>query len=169
LGSSLHWTRIRDIAEHLVEEACRANTTIPPVDSRLQPAFLLLVPADAAAKLQPLLAECGGGAILAGCCKEAEQILTTRPSIRAIITGLRLPDGCFRDLVRASHTCAEPPPVILSIREADGGWTDLLEAGARDVLIEPYDRERVQQVLDGCGIDSNGELRPVSVPAGVLD
>ena len=42
--------------------------------------------------------------------------------------------------------CPEPPPVIVCLPQIDGGWIDLLEAGAFDVVVEPYPRERIQRV-----------------------
>ena len=34
--------------------------------------------------------------------------------------------------------CPEPTPLILFLPQVDGGWIDLLEAGAFDLVAEPY-------------------------------
>jgi hypothetical protein len=43
--------------------------------------------------------------------------------------------------------CPEPTPLILFLPQVDGGWIDLLEAGAFDLVVEPYRRERIQRVI----------------------
>jgi DNA-binding NtrC family response regulator len=41
-----------------------------------------------------------------------------------------------------------PLPVIVCLPESDGGWVDLLEAGAFQVLAQPCTREKVQGVIN---------------------
>ena len=55
-------------------------------------------------------------------------------------------------------------PVIVWLRQADGGWTDLLEAGASGVLAEPYRSSEVRAVLEALPClwarDPAGECTP---------
>ena len=60
----------------------------------------------------------------------------------------RLADGGYRDVVEMTRRLPRFVPVIVWLRQADGGWTDLLEAGASGVLAEPYRSSEVRAVLD---------------------
>jgi hypothetical protein len=58
-------------------------------------------------------------------------------------------------------------PVIVWLRRADGGWTDLLEAGASAVLAEPYRSSEVRAALEalhafGRVIRLDGARRPAT-------
>jgi hypothetical protein len=136
LGSSLHWTDLRDIAEPIVQAALRASGSAPtPV--------LAACPPD----LQSLLEQCGAEVHLISSCAEARRALQSGVAIRAIVSPPLLPDGKLQDLIDLARECPEYVPVIICLAEADGGWSDLLEAGASDMLVAPYSREEVQRIL----------------------
>ena len=67
--------------------------------------------------------------------------------MRAVFSALHLPDGGFYDLVRMARTRAQPMPVVVFLPQLDGGWIDLLEAGAFDVIGEPYNRRTIERLL----------------------
>jgi len=147
LGSSLHWTRIRDIAEAIVEEAscppgARVNSGSP------SPSGILVVgePAETG-KLQSFLDQFGSEVFTASSCAEAARAIHAGVPMRAVFSAVRLPDGGFQDLVRMTGECAEAIPVIVYLPEIDGGWTDLLEAGAFELIFEPYCREKIERVM----------------------
>ena len=136
LGSSLHWTDLRDIAEPIVQAALRASGSAPtPV--------LAACPPD----LQALLEQCGAEVHLISSCAEARRALRSGVPIRAIVSPPLLPDGKLQDLIDLARECQEYVPVIICLAEADGGWSDLLEAGVSDMLVAPYSREEVQRIL----------------------
>lgn len=60
----------------------------------------------------------------------------------------RLADGEYRDVVEMTRRLPRFVPVIVWLRQADGGWTDLLEAGASGVLAGPYRSSEVRAVLE---------------------
>ena len=60
----------------------------------------------------------------------------------------RLADGGYRDVVEMTRRLPRFVPVIVWLCQADGGWTDLLEAGASGVLAEPYRSSEVRAVLE---------------------
>jgi DNA-binding NtrC family response regulator len=99
------------------------------------------------AKVHALLHECGAEVFTASCCAEAGRIMDRGVPIRAIFSAQRLPDGRFHDCVQMAGRRAEPMPVIVFLSEIDGGWIDLLEAGAFDLVVEPYRREKIERVL----------------------
>jgi len=155
LGSGLHWARLRDIAEAVVEEASHACVRGAP--GRKRPfGILLVMHPDEARQLCALLQECGAKTFLASSCAEAGRVLRGGAPIRGIFSSQRLPDGGITELARMGRQCLEPAPVIVCLRQIDGGWSDLLEAGAIDLLVEPYQRERVQQLIDELSLCTTG-------------
>ena len=145
LGSSLHWTRLRDIAEAVVEEASRAisaRTEEPPLG------ILVVMHPSEAAKLHALLQECGVRVFVASSCAEAARVLRAGAPIRGIFSTQWLPDGGVQELAEIGKQGPRLAPLIVCLREIDGGWIDLLEAGAFDLLVEPYRRESIQQAIE---------------------
>jgi hypothetical protein len=136
LGSSLHWTELRDIAEPIVQAALRAGGAVStPV--------LAACPPD----LRALLEQCGAEVHVISSCAEARRALRSGVPIRAIVSPALLPDGNLQDLIDLSRECPDYVPVIACLAQADGGWSDLLEAGVSDMLVAPYSREEVQRIL----------------------
>ena len=148
LGSSLPWTRLRDIAEVIVEEASHQHVTEARSEGRSTFGILLVMRPAETAKLHGLLHECGAEVLTASTCVEASRALHLGVSIRAIFSTRWLPDGGFQDLVQMGSRCPEPMPLILFLPQIDGGWIDLVEAGAFDLVVEPYRCERIQQVIE---------------------
>ena len=107
---------------------------------------MVMDPAETA-KVHALLHECGAEVFTASCCAEAGRIMDRGVPIRAIFSAQRLPDGGFHDCVQMAGRRAEPMPVIVFLSEIDGDWIDLLEAGALDLVVEPYRREKIEWVL----------------------
>jgi hypothetical protein len=135
LGSSLHWTRLRDIAELIVQEALRATAR-----ARIP------VLAVGAPDLCSLLEQAGAEVHSVCSCAEARRILESDLRLRAIISACILPDGGFRDVVEPARH--RDVPVILYLPEVDGGWSDLLEAGALDLIVGPDFRGEIQRILE---------------------
>lgn len=66
----------------------------------------------------------------------------------AILTESRLPDGNWRDVVRFVKQGGLQTAVIVTDRFADGRfWIDVLEAGAYDLLPQPFYPAEVQRIL----------------------
>jgi hypothetical protein len=147
LGSSLHWTAIRDIAEALIEKASSEHLKEAPGVVRSQFGILVVMDPAEAMRLHGLLDVCGAEVFMASSCAEARRTLQGGAPIRAIFSSQRLPDGGFGDLVQMAGASAEPLPVIVFLPKIDGGWIDLLEAGAFDLVVEPYRRETIERVI----------------------
>ena len=148
LGSSLHWTRLRDLAEPIVHAAWRASR--PETGSRPDRVRVLLVsPSGKGADLHAVLEECGAEVSRAFSCAEASRVLRAGPRFDGIFStrSLRLPDPDYPGLLDASR---QPDfiPVILCMAQADGGWIDLLESGAAALLARPFRHSKVRRVLD---------------------
>jgi len=157
LGSSLHWTTLRDIAEPIVQEALLAPAeTGDAKSSRIR--ILMVMPAAEAAKLQPLLEECGAEVLVTSSCVEAHEVINSGAPIRAMLTARSLPDSRIRDLLDVARRCPRNTPLILCLPEIDGGWIDLMEEGAFALRVEPYRREEVQRIIDAVAFDAQTHL-----------
>ncbi|HUI80865.1 MAG TPA: hypothetical protein VLY24_23225 [Bryobacteraceae bacterium] len=136
LGSGLHWTALRKIAESVVGEAVRAAARPAPVP-------VLTVCCD---QITGTLEQCGAAACSVKSLAQARRTLTSGLPIRAIFCAPQMPDGCISDLVEFARL-AGGVPVIVCLPEFDGGWSDLLEAGAADVIAGPELRDRIAHIL----------------------
>jgi hypothetical protein len=159
LGSSLHWTRLRDIAEPIVREACLASGSTAFYTKKLDFRVLLVMPPEEAAKLEPFLEQCGTEGIRAASRADAERMLHTVDPVHAIFCTRLLPDGRFRNLLDMAARADHYTPVIVCLPEIDGGWSDLLEAGVSDLLVEPYGREEVRRILDMVALNRRTDVK----------
>ena len=157
LGSSLHWTRLRDIAEPIVEAAWRTNQ--PDAALRAEhPRVLLVRRAGEGADLHRVLEECGAEVCRARSCAEGFRILGSGPRLHSVfvLEAARRSDPDYAALLEAARRL-NMVPVILCVPQTDGGWTDVLETGPTALLKRPFRHSHVRRLLDG--------LPPVSAPA----
>jgi hypothetical protein len=152
LGSSLHWTALRDIAERIVRDAVRA--------SQPAPVLALTVGCD---EIQTALEQSGAQACSVSSLAEARRTLAMGNPVHVIFSALRLPDGHVSRLMELSRDLAGGVPVIVCLPSIDGGWTDLLEAGAADVIAGPSLRDEVARVLKS--LPRYGAARPPALAA----
>lgn len=148
LGSSLHWTAIRAIAEPIVEAAWRANMR-GIVRRPERPAVLVVSPAAEADDLQGVLEDCGAEVTRRFSCEESCVLLQGS----ARFQGVFLMDPALRrdpDYRALLHLLRHPDltPLVVCLAQADGGWTDLLETGAAAVLVRPFRHSQVRRVLE---------------------
>ena len=147
LGSSLHWTALRDLAERIVGDAVRV--------SRPTPVLVLTVGCD---EIQTSLEQCGAETCAVSSLADARDTLALGVPVQAIFCAQNLPDGSFSGLAELSRQLARCAPVVVCLSEFDGGWSDLLEAGAADVIAGPYLRDEVARVLKS--LPRYGAVRP---------
>ncbi|PWU01547.1 MAG: hypothetical protein C5B51_22560 [Terriglobia bacterium] len=133
IGSSLHWTRLRDIAEPIVQAALRPRIPVLTIGC---------------AGLHPLLERCGAEVHAVYRCAEAREALQSGLAIQAILMPPAVPDGGLQQLVEIVRERSEYVPVIVCLGETDGGWSDVLESGAADILMAPCSQEQIQQILN---------------------
>jgi CheY-like chemotaxis protein len=151
LGSSLHWTRLRDIAEPIVTAACAGNQIVPPLRgeeaSEAEFRVVLAIHPDSRVPAEVCLQQCGVVVTFCESCAEVLDTLSQTTRVNAVFCAPRLPDGSFRDLRRELHKRCGFIPIVICAQNLDGGWIDLLEAGAFAVLSEPYDSGHVRKLL----------------------
>ena len=150
LGSSLCWEELRDIAEPIVRDALRANSLHdrprPSPGSRL--GILVVMRPEHVGNLRSLLEEFGVQVFLASSCEAARTFLAGDIRIDAIVSARWLPDGSYSDLGDIVRHRPTYTPLIVCLPKIDGGWVDLLEAGAFDLIVEPYPRREIQRILE---------------------
>ncbi len=154
LGSSLHWTKLREIADRIVGEAHR-RTGLPPdlvaAKDAERPTVLLAMAPSEQTRIRPYLAECGADIMAVSSCEEARHLLAVNPNVDAIFSAVTMDDGCFTRLVEAGwHGGEHSVPTIVCLSEADAGCTDLLESGAYGLLAPPFNALQIRALLSEC-------------------
>jgi len=85
----------------------------------------------------------------ASSCGEAVDVLRLNPAIGLVLTDLSLPDGSWFDVLNRVGDISANAEVVVCARVADERlWTQVLEAGGFDVLVEPYQAVEVKRILD---------------------
>jgi DNA-binding response OmpR family regulator len=78
--------------------------------------------------------------------REATTLLQRRPSL--ILCEKDLPDGNWKDVFREAGGLDCPPPLVVVSRNADERlWTEVLNFGGYDVLLEPFEHSEVRRVM----------------------
>lgn len=109
---------------------------------------LLVMPRLSRAELLEQLEACGADVLAASDCAEARRLLRTRSPLHVVIVDKQLPDGTWFAVLDEVRQNGLNTDVVVCIKRVDGGWTDLLERGAYDILIEPYAKEGLQRVVE---------------------
>ena len=73
-----------------------------------------------------------------------------KDSVQLVMSEARLSDGhCWKDLLRELENMSPPPPLIVADRLADEAlWAEVLNLGAYDLLITPFDAKEVLHVVN---------------------
>jgi DNA-binding response OmpR family regulator len=69
-------------------------------------------------------------------------------SVAVVLCDRDLPDGDWRDVLRAAASVASRPPVIVTARFAnDRLWAEVLNLGGYDVVRKPFDADEVMRAV----------------------
>ena len=150
IGSSLPWTQLRDIAEPIVREAyLNSISPAPLAPSRgTRPGVLIAMADECRDNIRRHLTDCDLEVFVVASCAEAAKVLNMRYQIAAVFTSLALPDGDFRRILNVSSERSNAAPVVVCLPRMDGGWGDLLEAGAFGVLEENCNAAQVRKIVN---------------------
>ena len=81
-------------------------------------------------------------------CAEALDLLRDDPNVNLVLTNLYLPDGAWYDVLSRVLERHAHAKVVVCLHVADERlWTQVLEAGGFDVLVEPYQECEVRRIL----------------------
>lgn len=80
--------------------------------------------------------------------------LLRRTPYAAIVTDASLGDGTWRDVLAHTHRSGRGCAVIVTDRLADDElWAEVLEAGAYDLLAQPFEPDEVRRVVENACIE----------------
>jgi len=149
LGSSLDWTTLRDIAEPIVSAAFQRNVSAQPVNwgdvARL--GALLVMPSAGQAPVREQLMACGMEVFPVSSCSEARKVLNLHYQLTAVFCAPKLADGDYEDILQMARERSRAVPVFVCTA-ADNGDADLvLQAGAAQVISEPYRPEQFRRAV----------------------
>ena len=115
----------------------------------LTPNTLLLIMApERRTRIVPYLESLGSDLLPASTCAEALELLRGIPGPTLVLTDQNLPDGCWSDVLTLVDKESPGAGVIVCVLD-EGLWIPALEAGALDVLPEPFHHSEVQRIV-GC-------------------
>ena len=88
-------------------------------------------------------------------CNEARRMLETQLQVQVVLTDRTLPDGDWRAVLQIVAQGRANVQVVVGSRLGDRTLLiDVLEQGAYDVLVEPYQREEIRRVLEAAAARS---------------
>lgn len=113
-----------------------------------EPTTLVVMPPERRSDLIRHLSEIPVAVLTASSCAEAAELLRDSPAVRVVLTDLCLPDGSWFDVLNRVSDLKSNTPVVVCARLADERlWSQVLEAGGFDVLVEPYEAAEVRRIL----------------------
>ena len=117
---------------------------------------MLVMAQERGRTLLGLLESCGIEVVSACDCNEARRMLETQPPVQAVVTDRSLPDGDWREVLEIVAQRRAYVQVVVCSRLGDHTLLiDVLEQGAYDVLIEPYQGEEIRRVLEAAAARSH--------------
>ena len=109
---------------------------------------LLVMPQERRSRLLTHLTDLDATILTAASCGEAARLLRDEPGVRLVLTDLSLPDGSWFDVLSRVGDARHDAKVVVCAHLADERlWTQVLEAGGFDVLVEPYQDREVHRIL----------------------
>lgn len=83
-------------------------------------------------------------------CRQARQLLRTRPPVDVVITDVTLADGNWSDVLRDVVELGGDTHVVVHASSPDAIlWSEVLWRGVYDMLTEPYEEHEVRNVVEG--------------------
>ena len=80
--------------------------------------------------------------------REAQRRLSGPDSYDLVLTDAELPDGSWRDLLQLLLESERPCEMIVCSRVGDEQlWAEVLQCGAYDLLVEPYEGQEVLRII----------------------
>ena len=109
---------------------------------------LIVMPPERSTLLQSQLAGIPPNIRAVSSCEEAAEQLRDDPAINLVLTDLGLPDGTWFDVLNLAGKFHPGASVVVCARVDDERlWTNVLEAGGFDVLVEPWEGSEVNRVM----------------------
>ena len=98
---------------------------------------------------------CGIEVLAADDCHEARRMLGTHPAVQVVVTDARLHDGDWQRVLEIVDQGRRRVEVVVCSRLSDPKlWLDVLEQGGYDVLVQPYQREEIERIVEAAAARS---------------
>ena len=110
---------------------------------------LLVMTSPRRSRLLQLLEENGLEVFVASGCREAQRKLNGPASYELLLVDTELTDGSWSDLLDFAITARRNCEVIVCSRCGDERlWAEVLQCGAYDLLVEPYECQEVHRIIE---------------------
>lgn len=127
-----------------------ADGVLAPMEAGMksESTTLVVMQQDRRSGLIHHLSEIPVAVLTASSCAEAVELMRDSPAVRVVLTDLCLPDGSWFDVLNRVGDLKPDAQVVVCARLADERlWSQVLEAGGFDVLVEPYEAPEVRRIL----------------------
>jgi two-component system, response regulator, stage 0 sporulation protein F len=157
-------------AQPLQQERCAYTMTDA---ARETPVSALLIGEYNSERLMvhEIFRKCGWRLFEAADRRSALQFLKRIP-IRVVIAESNLPRWDWRKVLGDLRSLAFPPQLVVASRTADDHlWAEVLNFGAFDVLMQPFDREEVERVVASASRHfelHHGPARSLALPSASI-
>lgn len=123
-------------------------------------AMLVMTPGRRPPLLEAL-ESCGIDVLPVHDCSEARWALETQPQVQVVLTDTSLPDGEWREVLEiVAQGRANVEVVVCSHMGDHRQWIDVMERGAYDLLVQPYQREEVRRIVESAAARRYLRSRP---------
>jgi len=110
---------------------------------------MLIMARERRLPLLEALESCGIDVLPICDCNEARRMLEIQPQVQVVLTDAALPDGDWRGVLQIVAQAGVNIEVVVCSRLGDHKLSmDVLEHGAYDVLVEPYECEEVRRIVE---------------------
>jgi DNA-binding NtrC family response regulator len=110
---------------------------------------MLIMARERRPPLLEALESCGIDVLLVCNCNEGRRMLEIHPQVQVVLTDAALPDGDWREVLQIVAQAGINIEVVVCSRLGDHKLSmDVLEHGAYDVLVEPYECEEVRRIVE---------------------
>ena len=110
---------------------------------------MLIMARERRLPLLEALESCGIDVLPVCDCNEGRRMLEIQPQVQVVLTDAALPDGDWRGVLQIVAQAGANIEVVVCSRLGDQKLClDVLEQGAYDVLVEPYDCEEVRRIVE---------------------
>jgi two-component system chemotaxis response regulator CheY len=116
---------------------------------------MLIMARECRLPLLEALESCGIDVLPVCDCSEARRALETQPKVQVVLTDTSLPDGDWQEVLEiVAQSRANVEVVVCSHMGDHRLWIDVMERGAYDLLIQPYQREEIRRTVESASARS---------------
>ena len=124
---------------------------------------MLIMAQERRLPLLEALESCGIDVLLVCNCNEGRRMLEIQLQVQVVLTDAALPDGDWQGVLQIVAQAGVDIEVVVCSRLGDHKlWIDVLEQGAYDVLVEPFECEEVRRIVEAAADKSSMRSLPLA-------